>query len=75
MFEDETDLTPSDGRLVAVGRCGVSDFHANRVEQMLKTAKTKADLQQLVRSLDARNIKLQHVRDELARELNALRKA
>lgn len=50
-----------------------ADFHANRVEQMLKTAKTKADLEQLVRSLDARNIKLQHVRDELAREVNALR--
>lgn len=51
----------------------MSDFHENRVEQLLKTAKTKADLQQLVRSLDARNIKLQHVRDDLAREVNALR--
>lgn len=50
-----------------------TDFHANRVEEMLKTAKTKADLQQLVRSLDARNMQLQRVRDDLARELNALR--
>ncbi|WP_016997946.1 hypothetical protein [Kocuria atrinae] len=49
------------------------EFHANRVEEMLKTAKTKADLQQLVRSLDARNMQLQRVRDDLARELNALR--
>lgn len=51
----------------------VTDFHANRVEQMLKTAKTKADLEQLVRSLDARNMQLQRIRDDLARELNALR--
>lgn len=54
--------------------CGeVTDFHANRVEGMLRTAKTKADLEQLVRVLDSRNIRLQHVRDDLARELNALR--
>lgn len=50
-----------------------TDFHANRVEEMLKTAKTKADLQHLVRALDARNMQLQRIRDELTRELNALR--
>lgn len=45
------------------------DFHANRVDQMLKTAKTKADLEYLVRSLDARNVQLMATRDRLATEL------
>lgn len=47
----------------------IEDFHARRVEQMLKTAKTKADLEYLVRSLDARNVQLMATRDRLATEL------
>lgn len=50
-----------------------TDFHADRVELMLTMAKTKADLECLVRSLDARNVQLQGVRDYLAREVNAPR--
>jgi hypothetical protein len=38
---------------------GVSD--TRRVELMLKTAKTKAELQELVRMLDNRNLQLQNV--------------
>ena len=40
-----------------------------RVEQMLRTAKTKDDLQDLVRMLDRRNVQLQRVRDRLATQL------
>jgi hypothetical protein len=40
-----------------------------RVEHMLKLAKTKADLQDLVRALDARNMRLQAVRDQLGIQL------
>lgn len=36
-----------------------------RVDHMLKLAKTKAELQDLVRALDARNVRLQRVRDQL----------
>lgn len=37
------------------------ELDAQRVEMMLRTAKTKADLQELVRSLDARNMRLQQI--------------
>lgn len=40
---------------------------------MLRTAKTKADLEDLVRMLDHRNITLQRVRDSLARQLQQAR--
>lgn len=50
------------------------DYHPRRVEQMLTTAKTKAELQDLVRSLDARNIRLQDIRDRLQLELAQYRK-
>lgn len=49
---------------------GEADYHARRVDQMLSTAKTKADLVHLVRALDARNMQLQHIRDESTREIN-----
>ena len=41
----------------------MTDHDERRVEQMLRTAKTKADLEDLVRMLDRRNITLQRVRD------------
>lgn len=44
----------------------MTDHDQQRVEQMLRTAKTKADLEDLVRMLDARNVQLQRVRDRLA---------
>ncbi|GGG70328.1 hypothetical protein GCM10011374_38570 [Kocuria dechangensis] len=47
----------------------VDRLGAERVEMMLRTAKTRADLQDLVRSLDARNMQLQKVRDDLATQL------
>ena len=47
----------------------MSDPDEQRVEHMLATAKTKADLQELVRMLDNRNVQLQRVRDRLALEL------
>ncbi|GGG50788.1 hypothetical protein GCM10011374_11750 [Kocuria dechangensis] len=40
-----------------------------RVAQRLKTAKSKAELQELVRSLDRRNMRLQKIRDDLAVQL------
>lgn len=40
-----------------------------RVEWMIRTAKTKAELQDLVRALDARNMRLQRVRDQLGVQL------
>ena len=54
---------------------GEADYHARRVDQMLITAKTKADLVHLVRAPDARNMLLQHIRDELTREINRERGA
>ncbi|WP_367403759.1 hypothetical protein [Kocuria marina] len=50
------------------------DYHRERVEKMIATAKTKAELQDLVRSLDARNIQLQNIRDRLQLELAQYRK-
>lgn len=47
----------------------------DRVEHMLDTAKTKADLQYLVRSLDQRNMTLQRINESLRHELAQLRKA
>lgn len=40
-----------------------------RVEWMIRTAKTKAELQDLVRMLNHRNMALQRVRDQLGIEL------
>lgn len=40
-----------------------------RVEHMLITAKTKVDLQHLVRSLDQRNMQLQRINEQLRHEL------
>lgn len=47
----------------------MSDHDTERVELMLKTAKTRTELQDLVRALDARNMRLQNVRDDLAIQL------
>lgn len=47
----------------------MTDLVEQRVEKMLKIAKTKTDLQDLVRMLDARNMTLQHARDRLAVQL------
>ena len=47
----------------------MSDLDEQRVDQMLKLAKTKAELQDLVRSLDAANVRLRRVRDDLATAL------
>lgn len=41
----------------------------DRVAHMLTTAKTKADLQHLVRSLDQRNMALQRINESLRHEL------
>lgn len=38
----------------------MTDHDAQRVEHMLALAKTRADLQELVRSLDAANVRLRH---------------
>lgn len=50
------------------------DYHHRRVEQMLTNAKTKADLQHLVRALDARNLQLQHLNRALQHQLHQHRK-
>ena len=50
------------------------DYHHRRVEQMLTNAKTKADLQHLVRALDARNMQLQHINRALQHQLHQHRK-
>ena len=50
------------------------DYHHRRVEQMLTSAKTKADLQHLVRALDARNMQLQHLNRALQHQLHQHRK-
>lgn len=50
------------------------DYHHRRVEQMLTNAKTKADLQHLVRALDARNMQLQHINRQLRIQLHQHRK-
>lgn len=50
------------------------DYHHRRVEQMLTNAKTKADLQHLVRALDARNMQLQHLNRQLRIQLHQTRK-
>lgn len=47
----------------------MTDPDEQRVDQMLRTAKTKDDLQGLVRMLDRRNVQLQRVRDQLAAQL------
>lgn len=47
----------------------MSDLDEQRVDQVLKLAKTKAELQDLVRSLDAANVRLRRVRDDLATAL------
>lgn len=39
----------------------MSDQTAQRVEHMLSLAKTRAELQDLVRMLDSRNVQLQRV--------------
>lgn len=52
----------------------MTDHDQQRVEQMLRTAKTKADLEDLVRMLDARNVQLQRVRDRLAQQIAQARK-
>lgn len=46
------------------------DYHRRRVAGMLANAKTKADLQDLVRSLDARNLQLQHLNRQLRLQLH-----
>lgn len=45
--------------------CTPDPADGERVDHMLKLAKTKAELQDLVRALDARNMRLQRVRDQL----------
>lgn len=50
------------------------DYHRRRVEGMLSNARTKADLQDLVRSLDARNLQLQHLNRQLRLQLHHSRK-
>lgn len=45
--------------------CTPDPADRERVEWMLRTAKTKPELQDLVRALDARNVRLQRVRDQL----------
>lgn len=49
--------------------CTPDPADGERVEFLLKTAKTKAELQDLVRALDARNMRLQRVRDQLGVQL------
>ena len=50
------------------------DYHRRRVEGMLTNAKTKADLQHLVRALDARNMRLQHLNRQLRLQLHQQKK-
>lgn len=50
------------------------DYHRRRVERMLSNARTKADLQHLVRALDARNMQLQHLNRQLRIQLHQHRK-
>ncbi|MDR7375311.1 putative FlaG/YvyC family protein [Kocuria rhizophila] len=50
------------------------EYHRERVEKMITTAKTKAELQDLVRSLDARNMQLQHINRALQHQLHQHRK-
>lgn len=50
------------------------DYHQTRVEGMLTNARTKADLQHLVRALDARNLQLQHLNRALQHQLHQHRK-
>lgn len=45
--------------------CTPDPADRERVEFMIRTAKTKPELQDLVRALDARNLRLQRVRDQL----------
>lgn len=46
------------------------DLDAASVDHLLSVAKTKSDLQELVRMLHTRNLRLQRVRDRLALELH-----
>lgn len=50
------------------------EYHHRRVEGMLTNARTKADLQHLVRALDARNMQLQHINRALQHQLHQHRK-
>ena len=50
------------------------DYHHRRVEGMLTNARTKADLQDLVRALDARNMRLQHLNRQLRHQLHQQKK-
>lgn len=52
----------------------LEDYHRRRVEGMLTNARTKADLQDLVRALDARNMQLQHLNRALQHQLHQQRK-
>lgn len=52
----------------------LEDYHRRRVEGMLTNTKTKADLQDLVRALDARNMQLQHLNRQLRIQLHQTRK-
>ena len=65
-MEQQKALTPQD--------TNEQDYHHRRVEQMLTNAKTKADLQDLVRALDARNMRLQHLNRQLRHQLHQHRK-
>lgn len=49
--------------------CTQDPSDRERVEWMIRAAKTKAELQDLVRALDARNMRLQRVRDQLGVQL------
>lgn len=46
----------------------------DRVNSMLTNAKTKTDLQDLVRALDARNMRLQHLNRQLRLQLHQQKK-
>lgn len=50
------------------------EYHHRRVEGMLTNARTKADLQDLVRALDARNMQLQHINRQLRLQLHQQKK-
>lgn len=65
-MEQQKALTPQD--------TNEQDYHHRRVEQMLTSAKSKADLQHLVRALDARNMRLQHLNRQLRHQLHQHRK-
>ncbi|WP_272026945.1 hypothetical protein [Kocuria rosea] len=49
--------------------CTPDPADRERVDFMIRTARTKEQLQDLVRALDARNVRLQRVRDQLGTAL------